>query len=192
MSYLNPNLEFTVDGSRKILVFDELFSTDEVSNFAAVIGQLDYERRKSFDNELNCNIEKDAFMKAPFLYPTLEGLFRAHAPCLGVDDPSVGLSHVYASAVSSRNSLAVHQDTPRDQAVSFLYYGNPAWKRDWSGETVFYDSRGESVAAIIPRPGRLAMFHSNIFHRGGAPHDDAPVLRYSVACFFYPGCAQVA
>lgn len=191
MNLIDPTRQFSVDADRSILVFDGLFDPREIANFSTVIAQLDYERRASFDNELNCNIDNEAFRRAPFLYPALEALLAKYRQRFGISDPSVGLSHVYASAVDPRNSLLPHQDSPVPEAVSFLYYGNVAWKLDWNGETIFYDASGEVVAGVMPKPGRLAMFHSNIFHRGGAPHQDAPTLRYTIASFFFPGCRTV-
>ncbi|MGH1344083.1 MAG: 2OG-Fe(II) oxygenase [Nannocystales bacterium] len=183
-----PTRQFTVESDRSLLVFDDLFDPQEVANFSTIIAQLNYERRDSFDNELNCNIANEPFKRAPFLYPVLEALLDSQSKRFGVSDPTVGLSHVYAAAVDSRTALLPHQDSQAPQAVSFLYYGNVAWRRDWGGETLFYDSAGEVVAGVIPKPGRLAMFHSNIAHRGGAPHPDAPTLRYTIASFFFPGC----
>ncbi len=184
-------LDATIDDDRRIIVFDGLYDSDRIDNFARVVSQLDYEPRESFDNELNCGIEREAFKRAPFLYPRLQQLFEERRGDFSVTDPSVALSHVYASAVRAGDSLSCHEDHPSPQAISFLYYGNPFWKRDWGGETVFYDRHDEAVAAVNPRPGRLAMFHSNIPHRGSSPHANAPVLRYAVAAFFYPGCARL-
>lgn len=181
----------TIDDDRRIVVYDGLYDSDDIDNFARVISQLDYEPRESFDNELNCGIERSAFKSAPFLYPEFSQLLEEHRGDFSITADSVALSHVYASAVRAGDSLSCHEDHPSPQSVSFLYYGNAFWKRDWGGETIFYDGREEAVAAVIPRPGRLAMFHSNISHRGGSPHPNAPVLRYTIAAFFYPNCAHL-
>ena len=186
-----PTLDYTIDGDRRLCVYDGLFDEDQIENFAGVIGQLDFERRESFDNELNCGIERTAFQNANFLYAEMRALFEGGRQSFSVSDSSVALSHVYASAVGARDSLRTHCDHPSEQSISFLYYGNAFWKRNWGGETIFYDRRDEAVAAVIPKPGRLAMFHSNIPHKGSAPHADAPALRYTVAAFFYPECAHL-
>ena len=170
---------------RSLLVFDDLFSDAQVRNFSHVLTQLDYERRTSFDGELNALIDNEAFMRAPFLYPVLEELFSGYRERLELPT-TTELSHVYAAAISSAQQPMIHMDLESPEAVTFLYYGNSAWRRDWQGETLFYDADGEAAAAVMPRPGRLAMFHSNIPHRGGAPHRDAPTFRYAVSAFYYP------
>ncbi len=170
---------------RKILIFDELFEPRQIVNFSHVLMQLPYERRESFDGELNAVLDNDAFVRAPFLYPVLEALMAEHRAGLEIPEHTV-LSHVYAAATESAQQPQIHMDLESPDALTFLYYGNACWQRDWQGETVFYDAQGEAAAIVSPRPGRLVMFHSNIPHRGGAPHRNAPTFRYALSAFYYP------
>ncbi|MGH1347865.1 MAG: 2OG-Fe(II) oxygenase [Nannocystales bacterium] len=179
-----PSRVTNIDG-RSLLVFDDLFSDAQVRNFGHVVTQLDYTRRASFDGELNANIDEDAFRRAPFLYPVLEALVAEHRAALVIPDTTT-MSHVYAAAMSSQQHPEIHRDLESPDAVTFLYYANTFWRRDWQGETVFYDNAGDATAIVSPRPGRLAMFHSNIAHRAGAPHRDAASVRYAVSVFYYP------
>lgn len=170
---------------RMLLVFDDLFTEREISRFAHVITQLDYERRRSFDGELNAVLDNDAFRGAPFLYPVLEQLRETYRERMEIP-ADTELSLVYAAALAAGQQPTIHKDLDSPAAFTFLYYGNAVWKRDWQGETVFYDAEGEAAAVVSPRPGRLVMFHSNIAHRGGVPHRDAPTFRYAVSAFYYP------
>ncbi|MCR9164628.1 MAG: 2OG-Fe(II) oxygenase [Nannocystaceae bacterium] len=181
----NPPARVTNIDDRTLLVFDELFSSSQVRNFAHVVTQLEYTRRASFDGELNANIDEDAFRRAPFLHPVLEALVAEHRAAMNVPDTTT-MSHVYAAAMSSQQQTQIHFDLESPSAITFLYYANAFWRRDWQGETVFYDATGDAAAIVSPRPGRLAMFHSNIAHRAGAPHRDAASLRYAVSVFYYP------
>lgn len=170
---------------RKVLVFDDLFDRRQVVNFCNVLMELPYERRESFDGELNAVLDNEAFVRAPFLYPVLARLMDEHRA--GLEIPAhTELSHVYAAAMSAGQHPCIHVDLDSPDAVTFLYYANSCWRRDWQGETVFYDAQGDAAAVVSPRPGRLVMFHSNIPHRGGAPHRDAAAVRYAVSAFFYP------
>ena len=175
---------------RLIYVYDELFSPEQVANFAHIVMQLDYERRPSFDRELSAAIDSSMFRAAPFLFPTTEAILSAAREPFALCDPSVGLSHVYAAAIASNACGTVHTDTTHPQALTFLYYANPSWRAGWGGETVFYDSEGDAMIVVTPRPGRLVAFHSNILHRAGIPHPDAPTHRYTVSVFYYAECAR--
>jgi SM-20-related protein len=68
--------------------------------------------------------------------------------------------------------------------VTCLYYSNPVWEPNWMGETIFYDSRGEPVYAVFPRPGRVVVFAADILHRGGVPSRECIEARRSVAFKF--------
>ncbi|MFV8756273.1 2OG-Fe(II) oxygenase [Nannocystaceae bacterium ST9] len=185
MTFAEPTRTHSLD-DRLILVYDDLFTDQEVGNFASVVMQLDYRRRPSFDRELSAALDCDMFRAAPFLFTLTEAIHAEMRGAFALSDPSVGLSHVYAAAIGSDACGTVHTDTSDPQAITFLYYANPSWRAGWAGETVFYDARGDASVVVAPRPGRLAVFHSNILHRAGIPHPDTPTYRYTVSVFYYP------
>ncbi len=74
---------------------------------------------------------------------------------------------------------------PRD-GITALYYANPDWNEHWLGETIFYDEERQPVHAVGVKPGRLAIFHSNILHRAGVPSRECFEPRLSVAFTFVP------
>ena len=184
MNTPRPTRSHTID-DRLIQVYDELIRTEQVANFANVVMQLDYKRRPSFDRELSAAVDTELFRAAPFLFPVTEDIFGCMRGAFALTDPSVGLSHAYAAAISSDACGTIHTDTSDPQAITFLYYANSSWRAAWGGETVFYDREGDAVMAVAPRPGRLVAFHSNILHRAGIPHPDAPTHRYTVSVFYY-------
>ncbi|PRQ06680.1 2OG-Fe(II) oxygenase [Enhygromyxa salina] len=177
-------------GDRLIQIYDDLLDSEQITNFANVVMQLDYERRPSFDRELSAAVNTEMFRAAPFLFPYTEAVFTSMRETFGLSDPSVGLSHVYAASISSDACGTVHTDTVHPQALTFLYYANSSWRAGWGGETVFYDDDGDAMMVVAPRPGRLVAFHSNILHRAGIPHPDAPTHRYTVSVFYYAECER--
>ncbi len=181
---LTPSQTHDVCG-RKVLVFDDFLDAQQVTNFATVVMQLGFRRRESFDRELNVGVDRTAFMRAPFLFPATQAAFSTHRDTFSIHGESTRLSHVYAAAMTHGTEPHLHADHPSCQAVTFLYYANLRWDESWRGATEFHDASGP-VARVHPRPGRLAMFHSNILHRGGEPHPDAPTFRYTVSVFYYP------
>jgi hypothetical protein len=68
--------------------------------------------------------------------------------------------------------------------VTALYFANPRWETNWMGETLFYDEHGEPLYAVIPKPGRLAIFSGDITHRGGVPSQGCSQPRISLALKF--------
>lgn len=75
-----------------------------------------------------------------------------------------------------------HRDCPADRTdVTVLYYINSEWSRDWAGETLFYEEDGEPVLAVLPRPGRIAVFRGAIEHRSGVPSRDCREERLTLA-----------
>jgi hypothetical protein len=68
--------------------------------------------------------------------------------------------------------------------ITWLYYANPVWKSNWMGETLFYDSLGEPLYAVFPRPGRVVVFAADILHRGGVPSRECVEARRSLAFKF--------
>jgi len=189
MTIPEPNRSHRI-GDRLIQVFDDLFSGDQVTNFANIVMQLDYERRPSFDRELSAAVDNTMFRAAPFLFPLTEEISSSMRDAFALTDPSVGLSHVYAASISSGACGTVHADTTHSQAITFLYYANLIWRPGWGGETVFYDDGGDAMTVVTPRPGRLVAFHSNIYHRAGIPHPDTPTHRYTVSVFYYAECER--
>jgi hypothetical protein len=181
---LSPTETHDICG-RKIMVFDDFLEPSQVINFATVVMQLGFRRRESFDRELNVGIGREAFVRAPFLHPATSRAFDAHREAFSIADASTKLSHVYSAAMTLGPTPQIHADHPSADAVTFLYYANLRWDESWEGETVFY-SGDEPAVRVRPRPGRLAMFHSNILHRAGLPHADAPTFRYTVSIFYYP------
>ena len=180
-------------GGRKLHVYDEIFSPEQIQNFANIVCQLNFQRRQSFDRELNVPIDNGKFCQAPFLYPVTESLFHSAGKSqFGIIDPSVCLSHVYAAAMNADSCGTVHQDIDLVEGITFLYYANAIWRGKWGAETVFYDQNLDAVAAVTPKPGRLVMFHSNLFHRAGVPHPDTPTYRYTVSVFYYPSTREVS
>jgi len=65
--------------------------------------------------------------------------------------------------------LTTHQDGSPGASLTGLYFGNPEWQTSWQGGLILCDPAGDSLYAILPRPGRIALFPGGIPHRTGAP-----------------------
>jgi hypothetical protein len=73
-----------------------------------------------------------------------------------------------------------HKDAERTGEVTTLTYMNPEWKKEWAGETVFFDGAGEIVRAVLPRHGRVVRFSSEMEHCARPVSRTCPVLRVTL------------
>jgi hypothetical protein len=82
-------------------------------------------------------------------------------------------NRVYCNACQYGDTYFTHRDyDAKDRAhVSLIYYANAEWPHEYQGETVFYSDLDDTdaVAAVTPRPGRVAVFRGCIPHRSAAP-----------------------
>jgi len=66
-----------------------------------------------------------------------------------------------------------------------LVYANVEWRRDWCGETLFYDDKAvDLVKAIEPRPNRVALFSGDTPHSIRPSSTISPKFRFSVTMMF--------
>ena len=93
---------------------------------------------------------------------------------------SYAFDRCYTNMILYGDFQGPHIDPPG--GITAVYYANPEWKEQWLGETIFYDEQRQPVHAVGVKPGRLALFHSDILHRAGVPV--ARVLRAAIVVAF--------
>jgi len=92
------------------------------------------------------------------------------------------IARMYVNAYTYGDCPTIHVDHDAPGNFTALYYANLEWKAEWSGETVFYTpERDEIVEAVLPRPGRIAVFDGRVPHVAREPNRIAPVVRYTIA-----------
>ena len=100
------------------------------------------------------------------------------------------IERMYVNAYNYGDCPTVHSDHTDAGYYTVLYYANPEWRADWSGETVFYnDRRDEIVKSVYPKPGRIVAFDSRIPHVAREPNRICPVVRYTIAIKLEPADA---
>lgn len=69
------------------------------------------------------------------------------------------------------------------QKMTALLYLNEQWLWEWAGYTCFFDKYGsdEVLDTIVPAPGKMVLFDSNILHYALPPTKYAPVPRVTIA-----------
>jgi SM-20-related protein len=92
------------------------------------------------------------------------------------------LLRVYANAHTFGLEGGIHRDNaPGENIVTTLVYAHALWPVPWGGETVFYSQDHEQiVASVLPRPGRVVIFHGGIPHAARAPSRESRALRVTL------------
>ncbi|EKT4470498.1 2OG-Fe(II) oxygenase [Pseudomonas putida] len=90
---------------------------------------------------------------------------------------------VYANGQTFGQDSPIHRDNksiePGKTAVLFC---NAQWETTWGGELILFDQqKNDTIAAIQPKPGRIAIFDGHIPHRARAPTVDCDKLRITIA-----------
>ncbi|MGH7016591.1 MAG: hypothetical protein ACRED8_05840, partial [Caulobacteraceae bacterium] len=91
------------------------------------------------------------------------------------------LTRCYANGYPSGAEGGVHLDSNLPTHFTAIYYPHLAWNPNWAGETLFFDAEGADViAAVYPRPNRLAVFPGVIPHVARAVSRACPELRITL------------
>ena len=88
----------------------------------------------------------------------------------------------YANGQTYGMSGEIHTDAGSEVGhQTVVYYANAHWQANWHGETFFYNrERNDVLRAVLPRPGRLVIFESDIPHAGRDPSRACPILRVTI------------
>ena len=62
-----------------------------------------------------------------------------------------------------------------------VVYLNPVWKKEWAGELVLFNSAGDTVYAVLPRPGRAALIPGDVVHAARGVSRICPAVRVCLA-----------
>lgn len=172
-------------GARAIQVIDGLFDPGFIQMFAAWIERLPF-LRDDFDvpgkeqfRHFQHDIALELFDTQPLYRKLGNAVLAAVDTNYGIYAPR--LSRAYINLVVYGDQHTAHYDGER--GVTAIYYANREWADEWHGETLFF-ADGEAVAAVTPRPGRLALLPADMTHRVGDLSRLCNAARYTVAFKF--------
>lgn len=121
-------------------------------------------------------------------YPCAEELER-NAPLIHelwlalAADPLAGhtLVRCYANGHTYGSDGTLHTDSTSLRSYTSIYYAHPRWPPNWAGETIIYDEdKSDIIAAIYPRPNRLAVFRGCLPHVARGVSRTCPELRITL------------
>lgn len=186
----SPSRSHTVDGA-SLLVFDSFLHGKELRDLCLLLEKAPF-RRLEADSERTPDVLQWVLeLKVPSLLEKgnalsstmdrLQGLLDVHFAKLGKGKPY----RAYCNNIAYGDMSYTHTDSdPDEPTVTALLYVSNEWKRDWAGETIFFDHTGDATVIVAPRPGRLALFEGHIPHRAGVPARDCHRTRLSLAIKF--------
>jgi SM-20-related protein len=186
MSLLQPTFQTREIDGRPLILIDDLFQPDFIKLFDHFLGALrfsltDYDTDESYHvrhwiHEFSIK-EATSHRLLSFVYSTIRKAAEEACP-----NREIQLKRIHCNASLYGDLQLPHHDLV--PGMTWLYYSNPTWQLNWMGETIFYDSRGESIYAVFPKPGRVAVFAADILHRGGVPSRECCEARRSIAFKF--------
>ena len=91
------------------------------------------------------------------------------------------LTRLYCNKLIAGDSPTSHYDSKHETDTTVLVYANTQWDHNEGGETLFYNEDKEVVQAIVPKPGRVAIFPANILHSARPPLPYVTKPRYTIA-----------
>jgi SM-20-related protein len=66
------------------------------------------------------------------------------------------------------------------------------WQPSWHGETLFYTpDHSDVIRAVLPKPGRMVIFDSDIPHAGRDPSRLCPLIRVTITFKLQPAWMPV-
>ena len=169
IQHMRARYDFRIDG-RELLVIDDVVTGARLENLASYFDLAPAQRIEGDITGADTRlwiipIERDVAERQPYANAIMNEV-REHFP-----GETFAIQRAYCNAISYGDMLYAHRDHPKRDSrdVTALLFVATEWKREWDGETIFFNDDGDAVHAISPRPGRLVLFRSAIEHRAGAP-----------------------
>jgi Rps23 Pro-64 3,4-dihydroxylase Tpa1-like proline 4-hydroxylase len=171
--------EFKIE-NKSIFVIDNLLETKEIKDFFIFVNGLSFTKNERDDDDdeypiFSVDFETDLFLKETIIGKTAQKLLKEYCE---------GKYHLYRAYINLSTYGDVefpHYDCdPNKKDITILYYVNKIWDYKWGGETLFYSEK-DTQFAILPKPGRFAIFPGGVEHCGTVPTKICKIPRLTLA-----------
>lgn len=172
---------------KKIIIYDNIFSTQECLDTYLLLGNLPYFRTNidlpvagtnDIDVKFVSNIGNNDIL-GQFLFKK----YSEHIDHISISNARMLNQYVNYSTSSTVDKM--HGDCTSfhiDPTYTILQYANFRWENDWHGQTIFYDDNHEEIIfSSVVKPGRVVVFDSLIPHSATAPSQLAKYPRFTIA-----------
>ena len=165
----------TSDDMEKIQVHDNIISPNILEKVMEVVNKRGFNYGWKSDKKLdyghwNMQLTSKHFKSKnreniePFLPPEIVQMVNILKKTFSIKNAVT--VRCYSNAYTYGTEGYVHYDSDNNRDITVIVFLNNEWKENWFGETVFIDSNGEIVKAVLPRFGRCILFPGNIAHAG--------------------------
>jgi SM-20-related protein len=177
--------EYDVHG-RKLLVFDDFLSAEEVQSVYTFFKGVEFVRKQSDSDDIESykywvrHLPTREFSNLDFV-KRVDDLIDEHLDLPAKNRPT----HFYCNAVSYGDVGFPHRDRDKSDGITVLLYVNDKWDPKWGGETIFFDDNEDPIYCVLPKPARLVVFDSYILHKFGVPARICYEARYTLALKYW-------
>jgi hypothetical protein len=181
---MKPTTTFEIDGKR-ITVYDNIFTYQENLEIYQFICQQSFVRSNldnTFDNNKDANIKWSSLLRESNQISDLLAFKYFNLNEIKNKRVEIIRQYINFSTPTTVDMVHVDSSTVTPNAYTLVQYGNFIWNYNWHGETVFYNfDINEILFSVMPKPGRVVLFNSNIPHSARPPSALADYSRYTIA-----------
>jgi hypothetical protein len=166
-----------------IKIYDNVFSVNHAQNIFTFVRNAGYHvgwnDNDSFENAHRVCLHSGLDTKDVVKLGILEELKNHEVGGI------VNLNNLFMFVVNLSFPGQTHIEHTHDKKDVLLYYASPVWKREWSGETLFYSEDGIGLERAIEYiPNRLVFFNGEHPHTIRPPSFEATFYRFTISLFF--------
>jgi Rps23 Pro-64 3,4-dihydroxylase Tpa1-like proline 4-hydroxylase len=168
-----------------IFVYDNVFSFEQCVSFKEFAEKSNY----SLGSKTSSVMENgnDTFFQSTFEPQDIEhfGIFENISNDIAIQLNGKELNRCWFLASTHFTKYYFHTDrVKKHNALSFIYYVNLKWDKNWGGETLFCNTNGEVEIALEYKPNRVIIFDSHIPHKPSPISADANPYRFTFVAQF--------
>jgi hypothetical protein len=157
----------TLSTGENIFIYDNVFEDYEIFKFQSFV-ETSYYKVGSVSFTV-LQMERDSFLRCQFSNEDLDnfGLFNS-TNILPLQKHFTTLKNSWVVLSTHMSQYHFHSDDMKYDGKSrktLLYYVNNKWDKDWGGETLFCNSKGEVEMAVEFRPNRIVVFDNSLMHK---------------------------
>lgn len=178
----SPDINIITTKSKKeIVVFDNLFSRQQIEDYFDFISKSLFSFNGSSNNQ-NFSIQPHAkpYLQSMYSIADLWNFGLTDSKPFKPVQPYLRALQVQRSYVYVSDHTTVHHFHTDPGRKTLLYYPMLEWKNEYGGETMFSNEQTTEIEyTSLYVPGRVILFDASIPHKMSAPSSSCPFYRFT-------------
>lgn len=163
-------------------ILDDCLSSDQIAQLEGQMHNTKFTMNAaSSDKTIKYSEVMAEYSQADFSQHFLYSIISQALLRVGIVDKDCRLHQIMANCNRFGDYAFAHIDMHSPSYYSVLVYANRCWQMEWGGETYFCNENKEVEECVIPKPGRIAIFPSNVWHIAGVPRAFYRGFRYTIS-----------